>query len=194
MKLRQRIFHNFMERMGFLRNRQHSCFQARENQQVINELVKPVGFLLNSLDEIALFVRLPEDIFGQQCGSKPDNGRQWGTQFMRDHRKELGFYLVGSLSFMARFFLYLEQFEVVKGDRGLVDEHFKMTQFDMIEMIFLFVINQQTTEPIPRCNQREDYQGLDFCFQQEITHQGRQTGIGLYPCDYHRPVWLEQLP
>jgi len=36
---------------------------------------------------------------------------------------------------MARFFGYLEQLKVVKGDRGLVDEYFKMAQFDTIEMI-----------------------------------------------------------
>ena len=155
---------------------------------------EPVGFLLNRLDEIALFVRLPGDIFGQQCGRKPDNGGQRSAQLMRDHRQEFGLYLVGSLSLMAGFFLHLEQLEVVKGDRGLVDEHFKMTQFDMIERMFLFVINQQTSKPISRCDQREDYQGLDLSFQQEITHQGRQTGVGLYPCDDHRPAWLEQLP
>ncbi len=105
--------------MGFQQNRQHSRFQPGEIQQVINELLEPIGFLLNSLDEIALFVRLPGDIFSQQCGSKPDNGRQWCTQLMRDHRKELGFYLVGSFSLVAGFFLYLEQLKVVKGDSGL---------------------------------------------------------------------------
>ena len=123
--------------MGCQRNRQHSRFQAREIQQVIDELLQPVGFLLDGLDEIALFVRLPGDIFGQQGGRKPDNGGQWGAQLMRNHRQEFGLDFVGPFRLMAGFFLHLEQFEVVKGDGGLVNQHFQVTQFDVIEMVFL---------------------------------------------------------
>lgn len=136
-------------------------------------MVKPVGISLDGLDKITLFLRLPGDIFSQQGVRKAENGGQGCAQLMRDHRQETGLYLVGSLGLVAGFFFDLQDTQVEKGNRGLVHEHFEMTQLEGLEMMFLSIKNQQAPQPVPQCNQRECCQSVDLSFQQEITHSGR---------------------